>query len=422
MPRTHLAATAPRPAFAPDVIVLGLGAVGAATTLQLARRGARVLGIDRFSPPHTFGSSHGETRITRQAIGEDAAYVPLVLRAHEIWRELEALTGRTLFRPCGFMAIDTSGGQGEVHGKAGFVARTLAAAESFGIRHERLSAEEARRRYPAFLIPEGATVYVEPGGGIVHPEACIKVQLAEAQTLGAELRLNTPIRAVWRSGSGDGRAGRGGIEVETTSGERISAGQVVVAAGAWTPGLAAANWTPGRASVSAPAVARLRVLRQVLHWFEPTRPAWTGPEAFLPFIWSHGPNSEDSFYGFPHLPGGTPGVKLATEQFSTALDHPEAMDRGVPASEGSTLFETHVTGRIQGISPFVLRAETCLYTQAPDGDFVLGPDPEDPRIFWASACSGHGFKHSPAVGELVAQVLLEGRTIPPFLSSDRPLI
>ena len=165
-----------------DVIVVGLGAMGAATAYQLARRGVRVLGLDRFAPPHDRGSSHGETRITRQAIGEGDQYVPLALRSHEIWRELEAETGEQLLLSCGFVAIDSAGGRAATHGRPGFTARTVAAARRFGITRELLTPDELMRRHPAFRLAGHEQVYYEPGGGLVFPERCIAVQGAVSLT------------------------------------------------------------------------------------------------------------------------------------------------------------------------------------------------------------------------------------------------
>mgnify|MGYP000476324571 CR=1 FL=1 len=198
--------------------------MGAATLYQLARRGVRAIGFDRFTPPHSFGSSHGETRITRQAIGEGAGYVPLVLRSHQIWDELEAATGMRLITRCGFLAIAAADARAEMHGKTGFVETTIAAARLHGIVHELPTAAEAARRFPQFALRGDETCYYEPGGGYVHPEACIAAQLREAQRLGAALQLDTRVQAVVRDGAG--------VRIETSAGN-FHAARAVVAAGAW---------------------------------------------------------------------------------------------------------------------------------------------------------------------------------------------
>ena len=164
-----------------DTVVIGLGAMGAATLLQLARRGQRVLGIDRWDPPHAWGSTHGDTRITRQAIGEGEEYVPLVLRSHEIWREIEADTGAELLNQCGTLILAPGSSAAVVHGKANFVRRTIVAAERFGIPHEVLSPAETARRFPQFHLRGDEVVYHEPGGGYVRPERCVGAQLTSGQ-------------------------------------------------------------------------------------------------------------------------------------------------------------------------------------------------------------------------------------------------
>ena len=171
-----------------DTIVVGLGAIGSACLYQLAKRGQRVLGVDRYHPPHSYGSSHGETRITRQAIGEGEAYVPLVLRSHQIWRALEAETGLSLLETCGALILGDPDGAACHHGKTDFIRRTILAAERFGIAHEVLDAAAIQDRFPQFQLTGRETAYFEPGGGYVHPERCIEAQLAMARRHGAVLQ------------------------------------------------------------------------------------------------------------------------------------------------------------------------------------------------------------------------------------------
>ncbi|WP_430388341.1 N-methyl-L-tryptophan oxidase [Blastomonas fulva] len=382
-----------------DVIVIGLGAMGMASLYQLARRGVNVLGIDRFTPPHDHGSSHGETRITRQAIGEGQIYVPLALRSHATWRELEAITGEQLLLECGFMAIDTSGGCGLLHGKAGFIERTVAAAEAFGIAHERLGAAEVRRRHPGLNPPEDAELYYEPGGGLVFPEKCIAAQMQQAVAHGAQIRCNEPVVAI--------TPGTRSIRV-TTAAAQYDAQQVVVTAGGWTPSM-----------VGSAPMQQLRLLRQVLHWYTPREPSDYAPGRFPTFIWTHGQTAEDSMYGFPMVPGLTPGMKVATEQYRVSMPAPDALDRQVGADEGADMFKRHLDGRLTGLSPDALRSVVCFYTQAPDGDFVIDRHPDSDRILTVSACSGHGFKHSAGVGDLVARHLCEGDALDPIFSTRR---
>ena len=177
-----------------DILVIGLGAMGSAALYQLAKRGVKAVGLDRFAPPHMMGSSHGETRITRQAVGEGRDYVPLVLDSHRIWRELEAETSDQLLNPCGLVVMAPGVGETSHHGKPDFVARSIAAARDFGIAHEVIDGQEVARRFPQFLNLEGnEKAYYEPGGGYVFPERCIKAQLTRAEQLGAVIRTGVEV-------------------------------------------------------------------------------------------------------------------------------------------------------------------------------------------------------------------------------------
>ena len=190
-----------------DVIVVGLGAMGSASLYQLSSRGARVVGIDRYVPPHVHGSSHGETRITRQAIGEGAAYVPLVLRSHQIWRELEAQTGESLLLACGGLILSGEVGEALHHGKPQFLQRTLQAARQFGIVHEVLTPAQIEERFPQFTLTGNETGYFEPGAGLVYPERCVQVQHEQARRLGAQIQTGETVRRIVSKADG--------VEVET---------------------------------------------------------------------------------------------------------------------------------------------------------------------------------------------------------------
>ena len=365
-----------------DVVVVGLGAVGSALVCQLARRGVNVIGIDRFDPPHDQGSSHGHTRITRLAIGEGEAFVPLVQRSHALWRCFEAETGERLMQTTGLLLVGAPASeQTAYHGQAGFFARTRAIAQRFGIAHEMLGPAAVRERFPALLPGDDEHAYFEPEGGVLFPEACIRVQLALAERAGARLLRRCRLQRVQDEG--------GGVVLHTDQGT-LHAGRAVLCTGAWLPGQAGAAFPQ-----------RLRVLRQVLHWFEPEVPAWFDADAFPAFLWLHGPDPADAFYGFPRV-DGRPGVKLATEQFVHESD-PDAVDRRVDPAEVRALHERHLAGRLRGLTARVLDSATCLYTMADDGNFVIAPHPEAERATLVSACSGHGFKHSAALGEALAQ-------------------
>ncbi len=361
-----------------DLAIIGLGAVGSATLFQAAERGLRCVGIDRFVPPHVWGSSHGETRITRQAIGEGLAYVPLAMRSHAIWRDLERRTGRELLTACGCLVVADGGGA------AGddFIGRTIAAAERFDIEHRMLDADAVRQRFPQFAPGADDRAYFEPGGGYLHVERCIATNLTLAKTTGARCRLGETVAALHPQAKH--------VAIELVNGERILAAHVVVAAGSWAGGL-----------LGEPFDALLTPTRQVMHWFalapDPaSATAWTEGPAF---IWSHGDRTRD-FYGFPSIDGGCT-IKTANEQPPIRVA-PEAIQRTIAPNEAADMYADHLAGRLLGVRPDPVRSTTCLYTQSPDAHFVIGGHPASDRITVASPCSGHGFKHSAAIGEILA--------------------
>ncbi len=181
-----------------DIVVVGLGAVGSAALYQAAKLGTRAVGIDRFHPPHDLGSSHGETRITREAIGEGQDYVPLVLRSHQIWEELEAASGRTLLTRNGALILQSSHIVGDHHGSASFLADTIAAAEAYGIAHQVLRTSEIETRFPQFQAANDEVAYYEPGAGFLRPEACVETQLDLAKDMGAEIHTGEAVLKVER--------------------------------------------------------------------------------------------------------------------------------------------------------------------------------------------------------------------------------
>ncbi|MCE9659712.1 MAG: N-methyl-L-tryptophan oxidase [Burkholderiales bacterium] len=365
-----------------DAIVVGLGAVGSAVCHHLSRSGAKVVGIDRFRPPHDLGSSHGLTRITRLAVGEGAAFVPLALRSHELWRELEAASGESLYRRTGGLIVASeAAGPNAFHGQAGFFGQTIALAQRFGIAHELLDAAAIRDRFPAFLAAEGDRGYLEADAGVLFPERIVAAQLQQAERHGAVLRLGERVLGVEPQGAA--------VTVRTDRGQ-LSAARVIVAAGAWMPALGGAGFGAG-----------LRVLRQALLWFRADEPALFAPERCPVFIWLHASGAAGSMYGFPMI-DGVAGVKVASEQ-DTLECEPDRVERTVGDAEASAVFEQHLRGRLRGVTPQVVRTATCLYTSTADAAFRIRPHPDSDAITLVSACSGHGFKHSAALGEALAQ-------------------
>jgi len=354
-----------------DVVVVGLGAMGSAVARALARRGQRVVGLDRFSPPHTLGSSHGRSRIIREAYFEHPAYVPLVQRAYELWAELEAEAGRPLWRLTGGLMAGPPDGA--------LVRGARRSAEVHGLPYEDLSAAEIARRFPAFAPEPGMVGVLEPRAGVLFPEACIEAALKSAARAGAELRVDDEVQG-WRA---DG----GGVEVRSASGSWW-AGRVVITAGAWLPRLL-------------PDLP-LTVARQVLHWFEPLRDGSVFAPGVCPIsLWE----VEDGriFYAFPDLGDG---VKAAIHHEGETTDA-EHVRRDVTAED-----EAVVRSLVERLLPAAAgrRRESCvcLYTNTPDHDFLIDRHPGHEQVFIVSPCSGHGFKFSPVIGEIVADLVTTG--------------
>jgi sarcosine oxidase len=373
-----------------DTIVIGLGAMGSAAAYQLAKAGQRVLGIDRFAPPHSFGSSHGETRITRLACGEGPEYTQFARRSHQIWRELEAKTGKSLLVQNGFLAISGEGPRAANHENPDFLGTTIRAAEAAGIAHELLQDFDIRRRYPAFNALDKDRAYFEPEAGYVFPEECIRAQLQRAQELGAELHTNEAVT---------GFATANGLVEVTTDRASYTAGKIVITAGAWLPDMLTREHTQ-----------LFTVRRQVLYWFKlkPGVPVDDyKPEKFPVYIWQL--PARQAVYGFPWTGDGAPAIKIATEQYDTSTS-PQSVDRTVSADETRAMHAEYVLPYFPGASSDCDRSAVCLYTCVDNARFIIDELPGDARIIVASPCSGHGFKHSAAIGEALADLAVNGKS------------
>ena len=370
-----------------EVVVLGLGAMGAATVYQLAKAGVNVVGIDRYHPPHNQGSSHGDTRITRLSVGEGAQYVPIVRNSHRIWRELEELSGQSLFEQSGLLVL-TSSPEFDPHDKTDFTLRTIALAQAYGIEHDVLSSEEIRQRFPQFAnVHDTAIGYFEPGGGFLRPERCIDVQLKLAEQHGAILYKGETVIEI--------SSNEQGVQV-TTNRRTLFANKLVISAGNWSSEL-----------LGKPFDNLLSVYRQKLFWFELEEGA--GLEGHSPtFILTHGRGDDKINYGFPAL-HGEGSLKIATAQYHTPSSA-QTMDRTVSAAEEQGMYEHQVRGRIAGVTSKVVKSAVCAYTVTPDRHFIIDEHPSLQHTLLVSACSGHGFKHSAALGEAFAQWCMRGST------------
>jgi sarcosine oxidase len=365
-----------------DVIVAGLGGMGSAAAYQLAARGKRVLGLEKFSPAHDRGSSHGSSRIIRQAYFEDPAYVPLLLRAYELWEQLERETNRDLMTLTGGLMIGRREGE--------LVSGSVRSAEEHGLPYELLDAGEIRARFPV-LSPDPETVALyEEKAGFLRPEETVRAHLDRAGSLGADLRFEEPVLS-WE-------AQPAGVRVETPEGS-YDAQRLVITPGAWAPQLLTDLGLP------------LEVERQVMYWFEPTG----GLEPFLLgrfpiFIWE--PDDGNWFYGFPAQEGDR-GVKTAFYRAGGVPTTPETIDREVHGEE-IDFIRTYLARYVPELAGRCLDARVCMYTNTPDLHFVISVHPDHPQVAIACGFSGHGYKFCSVVGEILADLAMDGTTSHPI--------
>jgi sarcosine oxidase len=358
-----------------DVVVVGLGAMGSAAAWQLARRGRRVLGFDRFSPPHTLGSSHGRTRIIREAYFEHPCYVPLLRRAYEAWAELERDSGRRLLVPTGGLMAGPADGE--------LVAGARRSAVEHGVSHEMLTAADIRRRFPGFVPPDDVVGLLEMRAGMLFPEDCIEAALGLARRHGADLRTDEPVVTWGADGDGAWVTSRGGT---------YRAGRLILSAGSWMPGLLG-RW--GRP---------LSVERQVVHWFEPARdPELFGPARCPVAVWEEPGGSV--FYTLPDVGDG---LKAGIHHDGETTD-PDRVRREPTAED-----EQAIRRKLERIMPAacgrVREARVCLYTNTADRHFLIDRHPDHAQVIVASPCSGHGFKFASVVGEILADLATDDRT------------
>ncbi|MCI0693561.1 N-methyl-L-tryptophan oxidase [candidate division KSB1 bacterium] len=358
-----------------DVIIAGLGAMGSAAAYHLARRSQRVLGLDRFAPPHAFGSSHGQTRIIREAYFEHPLYVPLVQRAYENWAELERESGQRLFQQTGGLMIGPLDGQ--------LVAGAQRSAQIHHLPHELLTAAEMRQRFPAFRPSDDMVAVWEPRAGILFPERCIEAHLQMARQCGAVLHFDEPATAWERDGDG--------VRVLTSNGE-YRAQRLLITAGAWTGRFIAELALP------------LTIERQVLLWFDPIAHSEHFDSQRCPiYIAEHEPNR--FIYGFPNL---GEGVKVGRHHEGESAD-PDGVRREA-GPEDIEAMRAILCRFMPAIDTAPRVSAVCLYTNTPDSHFLIDFHPHHPHVLLASICSGHGFKFSSAFGEILADLLIEGRS------------
>jgi len=361
-----------------DVLVIGLGASGGASLYHLARAGLRVLGIDQFAPPHHRGSSHGHTRIYRQAYYEAPVYVPMALRALELWHELERDTGRKLFTQTGGLTIGRR--------EDALIAGALLSAQQHRIAHELLTEAEIAARFPAFNPPVGTMGLYEPTAGVLFADLCVQSHLEMAKAAGARVNTGETVQSIDYS-----NADR--VIVRTNS-STYEAGRVVVAAGAWAPKLLGLEHA-------------FHVTRETVNWFQTSSTSARAPECPVSMI---ALADGRMFYSLPDFGDG----------FKAGLHHNgctgDAHLDWEPVSGSDTeLVAIELANYVPGAAGAVVESAPCFYTSTADQHFAIGPLPSAPNIILAAACSGHGFKFAPAIGEAVSQM---ARGIPTALPMD----
>ena len=359
-----------------DVIVAGVGAMGSAACWHLAQRGLRVLGLERFDLGHAMGSSHGLSRIIRLAYFEGSHYVPIVRRAHELWRQTGDAAGMQLLHVTGSIDLAREG--------AGNVEASLQSCLDHGLAHEVLRSDEITRRFPGFNLPKEHIGLWQPDGGFVASEKAIYAHVGLAQSRGAEIRTNEPLLD-W-SPTADG-----GVTVRTARGT-YSAGRLVITSGGWI-----ADAVPALAS-------KVTTVKQAIGWFTTRRPELFRQENFPVFILEI---DEGTFYGFPLYEH--PGFKLGGPHFGREPLDPHDGDR-TPSPRQVELIRKCLARYLPDAAGEPLTLKGCVYSVSPDEDFIIDAVPGVPQAVFASCCSGHGFKFASAIGEILADLSTSGET------------
>jgi sarcosine oxidase len=364
-----------------DAIVIGLGAHGSAAALALARRGARVLSLEVGERGHELGSSGGRSRMIRRAYFEDATYLPLLAAAWSAWDRLSEAAGETL--------VEITGGLYGGPADSDVFRGSVESATLQGIPHEVLDASEIRRRWPVFTLGDEMGGLYDPGAGMIRPEQAIAAQLRLAVDAGAEVRFRERV-VDWRP------APLGGLEVETDL-SVYAADYLVIAAGAWT-----GSFVP---DVKLP----IEIERIPVFWFEPNVPVADVAHGRFP-VWLMDTATDGTFYGFPY--DDEAGLKVSRHHSGNIVD-PDTVDRAERPADLERV-RAFMRGHMAGADGPLRTSMVCLYATTPDLAFVVDVHPAVPGVAYASACSGHGFKFAPVIGEILADLALTGSTRQPI--------
>ncbi len=364
-----------------DIAILGLGAMGSMAAWRGASRGAKLLGIEQFGPAHARGSSHGGSRIFRKTLFEGPAYIPLVERADQLWRQLSREAGVTLFQQSGGLCIGPRDGE--------LVKDALQCADAGGFEHQLLEPDELAARYPQHAHVDDDVAVLEPGAGILHPEDSIRAALGLAKAAGADLRFDTRVTTL--------HVGTDGVEISTAD-ETLRARRAIVATGAWFTDLVPRLELP------------LRVQRSALIWFQGEDRAAYRPDRFPVFVRE---NALMDGWGIPDVDGT--GVKIGAGPSAPKPWLSHAAENDFPVNERDTgPAEEFCKRAFPGLVPVAVAARPCMNSKSPDGDFVIGVPDGAPSVVLAGGFSGHGFKHAAAVGDVTVDLALDGQ-------SDLPL-
>ena len=359
-----------------DAIVVGVGGMGSAAVYHLAQRGQRVLGLEQYDIPHQQGSSHGVSRIIRLAYYEHPSYVPLLHRAYELWRALERTAQERLLHITGALNIGSETSQ--------VFAGALKSVQAHNLAHEVLAAEAVRRRFPGYGLQAPLMALYEPQGGLLAAERCIVAHVTAALRHGAEVHGRETVEG-WESGDA-------GVRVRTSRGV-YQAERLVLTAGAWTHRLLSRYH------------GVLQPERQVLIWMQPRLPSAFHMDTFPVFILDV---EEGHFYGMPTY--GIPGFKIGRfHHLEQLVDDPATVDRGFHPEDEALLRGLVRRYFPDGEGP-ILSTATCMFTNSPDGHFVIDVHPEDPRVVFAGGFSGHGYKFCSVIGEILADLAESGVT------------
>ena len=356
-----------------DAIVIGVGGMGSATLYHLARSGCRVLGLEQFGIPHAFGSSHGSTRIIRLAYSEGPEYVPLLRAAYRYWRELEAVSGRSILQVTGGLDVGPEG--------SWTIEGSRQSCVEHGLAFDELGAAEVNRRFPGYRLPDTMRAVYQPDGGYVRSEAAIEAYAAAARAAGAEIVTDATVRGWERRGAG--------WSVQA-AGERYDARKLVITAGPWVGAL-----VPDLQAVCRPE-------RQVMLWTEPLRAEVFEPGRF-PVFNMESPTGR--YYGFPDDHGE--GFKIGRYyHLRQQVRDPNRLDRECHPEDEAVLREGIAAYFPEANGP-ARRMATCMFTNTPDTDFILDRAPGLDDVFVAAGFSGHGFKFCSVVGRIMADFCLE---------------